>query len=97
MEIELARWSEEFRDAFRVLHADPDVMADLGGPYDRAESDEKLERYRDGWTNDRTSRWAIIDDERRFLGYAGVMWRGGAKHPLGPHHEVGWQIGRAHV
>lgn len=91
---ELRRWAEQDRDGFAEMHADPAVMADLGGPIDRAASDAKFDRYRDAWTLDGISRWAIADGAGSFLGYAGVMKRSDPEHPLGVHHEIGWRLRR---
>ena len=73
-------------------------MRDLGGPITREESDRKLDRYADSFENHGFGRWAIElavgGTGREFLGYAGVMPTGGAEHPLGLHHEIGWRLRR---
>lgn len=92
---ELKLWVEDYRNAFAQMHADPAVMTDLGGPFDRAASDAKFNRYRDAWLADGISRWAIVDTENSFLGYVGIMWRSNADHPLGAHYEIGWRLRKA--
>ena len=86
---------ERYREAFAIMQTDPEVMADLGGPFDRAASDEKFDRYRAWHQEHGHSRWAIEDSEGQFIGYAGVCPRTDEDHPLGSHREIGWRLVRA--
>ena len=87
-------WRETDRDVFAALNADPEVMWDLGGPFTRADSDAKLDRYRATFDRHGFSRLAIEERQGGFVGYAGIM-PGPPNHPLGPHVEIGWRLARA--
>jgi len=91
----LSPWDERHRAPFAAMHADPEVMADLGGPIDAAAAGAKLDRYAASLRDHGVSRWAVEGLDGCFLGYAGVNWRGDARHPLGAHFEIGWRLVRA--
>lgn len=91
----LRPWAERHRAPFAAMHADPQVMADLGGPIDATAAGAKLDRYAAGQRDHGVSRWAVENPAGDFLGYTGVNWRGDADHPLGAHHEIGWRFTRA--
>jgi RimJ/RimL family protein N-acetyltransferase len=86
-------WTEGDRDIFAVLHADPEVMHDYGGPISRSESDAKLDRYMAIYREHGFSRWAVETHAGEFLGYAGIM-PSGPDHPLGSHVQIGWRLMR---
>jgi RimJ/RimL family protein N-acetyltransferase len=89
----LRPWREADQELFAALHADPEVMRDLGGPIGRAASDAKLANYMDAYRRHGFSRWAIETLDGDFLGYAGVMPSQG-DHPLGAHFQIGWRLVR---
>jgi RimJ/RimL family protein N-acetyltransferase len=91
--LRLRCWAQTNRHEFAVLHADPGVMADYGGPISRRESDEKLDRYMAGYREHGFSRWAVETHAGDFLGYAGIM-TSGPDHPLGLHVQIGWRLMR---
>lgn len=93
--LRLQRWNDRHRDGFAAMNADALVMADLGGPIDRTQSDLKFERYRSAFDRDGVSRWALEDREGQYVGYAGVMFRDYPGHPLGRHYDVGWRLVRS--
>jgi RimJ/RimL family protein N-acetyltransferase len=89
--LSLRPWLTSDRSDFARMNADPEVMADLGGPLSSAASDEKLERFIQAFDTHGITRWVVADRSDRFLGYCGIVpW--GEDHPLGAHHEIGWRL-----
>ncbi|WP_419912505.1 GNAT family N-acetyltransferase [Hoeflea sp.] len=91
--LRLRWWRDADRDAHAALCADPRVMADLGGPRDRAGSDLRFDSYLAALDSFGFARWSVEDKSGVFLGYVGVMPRRG-DHPLGDHDEIGWRLNR---
>ncbi len=91
--LRLRCWRKSDREAFAAMNADLEVMHDLGGPLNRSESDQKLDRFAAAFDHYGFSRWVIEDLSGNFLGYSGVMPSRG-EHPLGSHDEIGWRLTR---
>jgi len=90
----LRNWQDADRNPFAAMNADHEVMWDLGGPLDRAQSDAKFDRYVAAFDRHGFCRWALEDSEGRFVDYTGVMPASPA-HPLGYHAEIGWRLMRS--
>ena len=73
LRLTLRTWRSLDKASFAEMSSDPEVMADLGGPYDRARSDAKFDKYLSAYERLGFSRWVVEDLENWFVGYAGVM------------------------
>ena len=91
--LSLRPWRATDADDFAAMNADVEVMADLGGPLSREQSDRKLERFQRSFHDDAITRWVVTGSDDRFLGYCGIV-KQGEDHPLGVHHEIGWRLTR---
>ena len=91
----LRPWREDDRDDLARMCADPEVMWDYDRVSTRAESDARLECYRDAYDRLGFGRMAVIrETDDMFLGYCGIMpvFDG---HPMEPGVEIGWRFNRA--
>ncbi|MEP3049292.1 MAG: GNAT family N-acetyltransferase [Roseibium sp.] len=80
-------------DAFAELNSDPQVMADLGGPLTRQQSDTKLSGYIATAAQNGFGRFVVEDKCGKFLGYCGIMERN--IDALGVHYDLGWRLARS--
>ena len=90
----LRPWQTEDADDFAAMNAEEDVMADLGGPLTRQQSDAKLDRYKRSLELDGITRWVVATPSGRFLGYCGCVQQTD-EHPLGNHIDIGWRLTRS--
>ena len=91
----LRPWREEDREGMAQMCADPEVMWDYDRIDTRAESDSRLDRYRDAFDQLGFGRLAVIrSSDRLFLGYCGIM-PVFAGHPMEPGVEIGWRLIRS--
>jgi ribosomal-protein-alanine N-acetyltransferase len=78
-----------------AMQADPEVMWDYGRLFDSAESDAKIDRYRDAFLRLGYGRFPVLGRcDGGFLGYCGIMPVVG-EHPMAPAAEIGWRFIRA--
>ncbi len=89
----LRPWRDEDLDGLAGMLADPEVMADYGGPLDRADAARKLARYREALERLGFARLAVTGLDGAFLGYVGIMPVDQA-HPVAPGVEIGWRLVR---
>jgi RimJ/RimL family protein N-acetyltransferase len=79
---------------FAALHADAEVMHDLGGPITRRDAAAKLTGYIANAARHGYGRWAVFHGQV-FAGYVGILHHDDPAHPLGPHDEIGWRLHQA--
>ncbi len=89
----LRPWRDGDLDAFAAMLADPEVMADYGGPLARKTAARKLDRYRAAYERLGFSRLAVTGLDGEFLGYVGIMPMDEG-HPRAPGVEIGWRLVR---
>ena len=87
-------WDDDFA-RMADIHADPETMATLGGPMDRATSDAWIARQIVGWGRHGFGFWAIEAAGRvsPLIGAVGLLPIK-ASLPLKPGVEIGWRIGK---
>jgi RimJ/RimL family protein N-acetyltransferase len=87
-------WRDEDRAPMAAMQADPEVMWDWR-PFDRTESDGKIDRYHDACLRFGYGRFPVLDKrDGAFLGYCGIMPISDG-HPMAPGVEIGWRFIRA--
>lgn len=93
----LRQWTEQDKEPFAALNADPEVMEHFPSTLTREESDAMVDRLSAAIAADGWGLWAVEPhtgpDAGRLAGFVGI-------HPLGvelppaPAVEVGWRLAR---
>jgi ribosomal-protein-alanine N-acetyltransferase len=86
----LRRWTDEDREPFAELNADPEVMRFFPTVMTKQESDAMVDRIEQGFENNGFGLWAVEIDGR-FAGLTGLN-RTSFETPMGPHVEIGWRF-----
>lgn len=87
----LREWTDDDREPFAALNADPVVMEFFPSTLSRAESDAFVDRIQGHFRDHGYGLWALEADGE-FLGYTGLQWAEGL--PFSPALEVGWRLKR---
>ena len=90
----LSAWTEAERAPFVAMCADPEVMHDYGGLWDRARAEARFERYLAAHAERGFDKWALrTKDSGAFVGVCGVgpIW---PALPVAPGLEIGWRLVR---
>ncbi len=90
----LREWRDSDLEPLAANSADPEVMALLMGPIDRAASDAFAARCRDHFATHGFGLWALeAPGQAGFIGLAGLMIVPFAA-PFTPAVEIGWRLAR---
>jgi ribosomal-protein-alanine N-acetyltransferase len=88
----LRNWTDDDRQPFAAMCADPLVMAHFPNPLSRAESDATASRVRAHFAEHGYGLWAV-DVDGVFAGWTGLQW----SEVTGTRElEVGWRFARAY-
>jgi RimJ/RimL family protein N-acetyltransferase len=91
----MSAWTEADRDDYLAMTADPEVMADYGGPFGREVAEARFERQRAAFARDGFGKWTLRRrSDGAYLGYCGVNPIH-ADLPPAPGLEIGWRMMRA--
>lgn len=87
----MRRFTNDDREPFAAINADPDVTRYLSGPMTRAESDAYVERIRDHWDHWGYGLYAVeLAAEPGLVGFVGL-----SHHRAMPDEvEIGWRLER---
>ena len=88
----LRRWTDDDREPFADLNADPEVMRYFPNTLTKVESDALVDRIEQGFATNSFGLWAVEVDGR-FAGFTGLN-RTSFATPMGPHVEIGWRLAK---
>jgi RimJ/RimL family protein N-acetyltransferase len=90
----LRRWTEDDREPFAALNADPEVMRFFPRTLSRAESDAMVDRIERHFDEHGYGLWAVaVPESGVFIGFVGLAWQR-IDAPFAPALEVGWRLAR---
>lgn len=94
--LRLRRWTDQDREPFAALNADPIVMEFYPAMLSRTESDTFVDRIEDHFDKHGFGLWAVeLTETREFIGYVGLwLWPATLEAPFTPAVEVGWRLAR---
>ncbi len=88
----LRRWTDADRPLLAAIHADPLVMATLGPPMSRTQSDATVDRLEQGFDEHGFGWWCVeVVDGPSCIGAVG-LGRPSFEASFNPCTEVGWRI-----
>jgi RimJ/RimL family protein N-acetyltransferase len=88
----LREWRDEDRVPFQAMSSDPRVMATLGPPMSRVESDAVIDRVQQKQITDGHTFWAIDrKHDAHFIGWCGIVLAGDGP-PIAGLPEIGWRL-----
>ena len=92
--LRLRQWTDDDRDAWAALNADPQVMEFFPEPLTREESDRTFDLFRERIDRDGYGWWAVDRlDTGEFIGMIGLVDRPEGL-PISPCIEIGWRLAK---
>ena len=93
--LRLRPWRDEDLAPWAALNADPEVMATIGRPLERSQSDLLAQRIRGHFDRRGFGLWAVeVPDVASFIGFIGLSIPQFEAH-FTPCVEIGWRLARA--
>jgi RimJ/RimL family protein N-acetyltransferase len=93
--LRLRGWRETDLAPMARMNADPEVMAHLGAPLGRRQSDMMVGRFLQKWQEEPRFGWWVVEDRvsGAFAGFAG-LGEPDFEMPMGRCVEIGWRLAR---